>query len=465
LGGVWVGILAAGAQPEAWVLSAVLFGYVVGNRGFAQISLTGSFPLLCAEAALLLLVPALFIRAALRRTLPFRADPLNLAILLWLTLGTARLPADIHTHGVIALRDFATLYYAAFFFVAQAIAANDQSERVLRRMFQGAILILPVSYFASNVASDLVFKIQIRGIPVFFYKEDLVAAALFSGFFVLLSQPVTRRLAWWRWPAAAACYASAFSIGSSRAGIAGLLVTLGWWGLGRRWRPFKLQAAIVPAGLAALFIVAVVQQKEFKQSKIYGLYEHVASMVDLTGTRRYTNPEQEFVGDNNRFRLAWWRSVAEEMWAVNPVFGVGFGYDITTPFVRNYEFDLGEDFTTRSPHSIFMTVFGRMGLVGGLAWLAILGCAANQMRRLLLHGRNGHDISGPLGWWSVSWVYLTSACFGVVLEGPMGAVVFWSALGIAYSRTAVLLEAAADETALTDETHAATEPSGATPRS
>jgi hypothetical protein len=28
-------------------------------------------------------------------------------------------------------------------------------------------------------------------------------------------------------------------------------------------------------------------------------------------------------------------------------------------------------------------------------------------------------------------VILTSACFGVVLEGPMGAVVFWSVLGLA----------------------------------
>jgi hypothetical protein len=32
---------------------------------------------------------------------------------------------------------------------------------------------------------------------------------------------------------------------------------------------------------------------------------------------------------------------------------------------------------------------------------------------------------------SMCWVILVSACFGVVLEGPMGAVVFWTLLGLA----------------------------------
>ena len=36
-----------------------------------------------------------------------------------------------------------------------------------------------------------------------------------------------------------------------------------------------------------------------------------------------------------------------------------------------------------------------------------------------------------------------SACFGVVLEGPMGAVVFWTILGLAHSQTAEEPEATA----------------------
>ena len=45
----WVG----GPRPEAWLLALVLAGYLLANRGFAQLLLSPQFPLLPAEAALL----------------------------------------------------------------------------------------------------------------------------------------------------------------------------------------------------------------------------------------------------------------------------------------------------------------------------------------------------------------------------------------------------------------------------
>jgi CHASE3 domain sensor protein len=46
-------------------------------------------------------------------------------------------------------------------------------------------------------------------------------------------------------------------------------------------------------------------------------------------------------------------------------------------------------------------------------------------------------------------VILVSACFGVVLEGPMGAVVFWTILGLASATSAAEQEQrAAAEAAL-----------------
>jgi hypothetical protein len=48
-----------------------------------------------------------------------------------------------------------------------------------------------------------------------------------------------------------------------------------------------------------------------------------------------------------------------------------------------------------------------------------------------------------LSWWCACWVILISACFGVVLENPMGAVVFWILLGLAHASTKAVTEAAA----------------------
>jgi len=438
---------AGGPRPEAWLMAVALAGYVVGNRGFAQISVTRAIPLLPAEAVLLAGVAATLLRMAFRKVGAVRRDVLNYAILAWMLLGAARLWPDIRTYGAVALRDFATVYYALFFFVAQSLARHATSARLLRAALLAACAVLPFTYFLfTHFENFFLQTVAVRGVPLLFYKDDLAAAYLFAGFFMLMTVPDWPRLP--RIALALASYASAFAINSSRAAIMGLVVTSAWWAAARRWAPWKLQALAVPLGVGALTVVALVAHGDFKDSRAYALYEHVASMVDFTGTGRYASEDRRYVGDNNRFRLAWWRSVAEETWADGPVFGLGFGADLTERFVRNYERDLGEDFNTRSPHSIVFTMLGRMGLTGLAAFLVIVGAMALRTYRLARVARTDDAALPALGWWSVSWVMLSSACFGVVLEGPMGAVVFWTALGLANTTSAELL--AADDGAAGD---------------
>ncbi len=422
----WLG----GPRPEAWVLAASLVGYLLGNRGFAQLQLLSQFPLLPAETALLVGITATLLRMALRQTSAIARDPLNTAILVWVLLGAARLWPDFRTHGFVALRDFAVVYYALFFFFAQSLVPHAASYRLLRHAMIGAVAALPAVYFIFLRFTDFfLHTLQFRGAPIFFYKDDLVAANLFAGFFLLMTVPA--------WPAllrgglALAAYALAFSIQSSRAAIVGLLVASAWWAVARRWAPLKLQALAAPCALAALGSLAILSDRPFQQSRLYTLYEHTASMVDFTGTGRYTTDDRRYVGDNNRFRLAWWRSVAEETYVNSPVFGLGFGADLTSRFLRTYELDLGDEFTTRSPHSIIFTVLGRTGLIGLIAFLAVLAAMAVRTGQLARLARVDDRALPSLGWWSVSWVTLTSACFGVVLEGPMGAILFWTSLGLA----------------------------------
>ncbi|MFA5264982.1 MAG: hypothetical protein WC378_14255, partial [Opitutaceae bacterium] len=100
------------ARAEAWLMAFCVVGYTLGNRGFAQLSILSSFPLLPAELLLLGAVPALIVRTAMRKALPFRQDALNTAILLWFALGMARIPLDLKQNGIMALRDFALVLYS-----------------------------------------------------------------------------------------------------------------------------------------------------------------------------------------------------------------------------------------------------------------------------------------------------------------------------------------------------------------
>ena len=83
----------------------------------------------------------------------------------------------------------------------------------------------------------------------------------------------------------------------------------------------------------------------------------------------------------------------------------------------------------RSPHSMVFSVIGRMGLLGLALWLAASAAMMRTAWTLLRHG--SADDRGMASVVCVMWV---SASFGVVLEGPMGAVVFWSVLGLAHAR-------------------------------
>jgi hypothetical protein len=382
-------------------------------------------------------------RSALARRLPLEPDWVNRMVVLWILAGSLRVWSDTRTYGVAALRDFATIYYAAYFFIAQAAMLHPASARWLRRCALFASIALPIVLALYNAFPDFFAQtLLIRGTPLVYLKEDLVAAYCFVGFFLVLAHH--ELFAGWRATAiASVCYASAFTITSSRAAIIGLAVASSGWALARRWAPFKLQAVIIPLGILALALTGVLRDQDFQQTRLYSLYEHVASIVDVTGTGTYQTEARRYVGDNNRFRLAWWRSVAEETWHTNPFYGLGFGYDLADRFVRNYEFDLGDEFTTRSPHSIIFTAIGRMGLVGLTVLIGLFIAIAAQTARVAKALRRDASWAPTLGWWSASWVILISACLGVVLEGPMGAVVFWTFLGMANAATRTKAAAAA----------------------
>ena len=192
---------------------------------------------------------------------------------------------------------------------------------------------------------------------------------------------------------------------------------------------FNPAAQLFAGALAAVVIafVAYVGNKPWEETPLYGAYERIASLADPLGTQNYTGANTFNKGDNNRFRVVWWRNVVEETFGSNPVFGLGFGADLARGFVQEYYPENGEEFTTRSPHNIAVTAFGRMGMIGLAAWLYF--CIVLVVRAWGALRRSDDPVLRSL--WCGAGVILCSACFGVVLEGPMGAVIFWIMLGLA----------------------------------
>jgi hypothetical protein len=411
-------------------LGLLLAGYVIGNRGFAQLMPYPGIPLLPAEIGLGLAVGWRGLRCAFERRLPFRRDPMNWAVLAWLVAGTARVAFDAPTYGILALRDYAVVYYAVFFFIAQEMGSDPRIQRYLRTCLLAAcVVFLPLFFLTQLFPSFFLNTLTFRGNPVIFYKGDLAATFLAVGSLMLFHWAHGPHVLWAR--GLAAVMFLAVAAGDNRASLlaAGFacLVLLA----ARRWRYPALQGAVTAVAVLAIVVLAGAFNQDWARGKLEGLTDRLSSLVDFSGTGRYVSEESNFKGDNNRFRSVWWRTVARETWDTNPVFGLGFGTDIARNFVGEYFPDAGEDFTARSPHSVFMTAFGRMGFAGLAVWLVFCVVLAQETWRVLRRTEE------PENWalWCSAWVILVSASFGVVLESPMGAVLFWTLIGLGHAAT------------------------------
>lgn len=412
------------ARVETWPLVFALVGYILGNRSFAQLSLTSGIPLLPAEAALACGLVVLVYRGARGEVKGLQMEPVNLAVAAWIALGTARIWPDFQRHGFMALRDFATVYYGLFFFVAQALASHPPSLHLIKRAITGALALLPAAFLTLShhrARSFVPEWIQI------FFKDDIVAALLVAAVFLLFVR--LNGKPWLQAGVLAALQAILLGIQSSRAAILALGLSSVWWCLARRWAYVRMQTIILTCTAILLITGSVFSGGSRARETLDEITRRILSIADISGRIAYEQEEHGYLSDNNRFRVIWWRQVASEVMETNPIIGLGFGHDLSRGFLRAYDQDIGESFSARSPHSIIFTALGRMGIVGVVSLLAIavsmLLATFNAIRK---PGRDGAE---ALGWWSATWALMVSSCFGVVLEGPMGAVLFWTLLGIA----------------------------------
>ncbi|MDF9833928.1 O-antigen ligase [Ereboglobus sp. PH5-5] len=448
VGGILLCVIVAHVSPVRFnplVLGLLIAGYVLGNRGFAQLSISGSLPLFPAELGIAATLTVLLWRCAREKKLPWRNDFLNWALIFWIAVSTVRLPLDARTYGAMALRDYAMVYYALFFFVAQEAFASDAGRRWARRCLLAGTAMLPLLYGAFSLWPDFFLgTLTVRGLPLIYFKGDLAGTFMSVGalvWFIVFERGKSP----WRWLAVAISLGlvAAMLATENRAAMLALAAGVAVMLIGGRWR---FAAALVSAGAVAVVAILFWAQttgRPWEKTPLHGISQRVVSIVDFQGARDYSSAEgAESKGDNNRFRAIWWETVVDETVAANPWTGLGYGHDLAEGFLRAYYADSSDQFTTRSPHNLLLSIFARTG-VAGLGAFMIL-CTAMLFRTWKVSREDSRrsrerlidtgEWTGPQwksGAWCCVWAIFTSACFGVVLEGPMGAVVFWILLGAA----------------------------------
>jgi O-antigen ligase len=292
--------------------------------------------------------------------------------------------------------------------------------------------------------------LTIHQVPLIYFKGDLaftyLGVASLMWFFLV-------RGSWRGWAVALSVTLVLWILASdNRASFLGITGVAALLLIASRWHyPLTLGVA---GSLAAITLLGMgtLGNNAWAQGKLRSTADQIISITDIAGKGSYMQGESYYKGDNNRFRTTWWKNVILETWDTNPVLGLGFGHDLASGFLQEYYPDgTADDFAARSPHNIFITVFGRMGLLGLFVWVGFCWILLKRTWHSLRH--TGMQDNWSL--WCGLWVLLISASFGVVLEGPMGAVPFWVMLGLASATELESAETSRAALPLSDETASA----------
>jgi O-antigen ligase len=433
-------LLAPGAYPEAKVLAILIFGYVSFQRLFAELNV--GRPFFVGELGLAAAIAFVLARFAFQRKNPIPRDVLIVPIGLLFAFAAARIAlVDWKQYGILAARDFATVYYSLFLLLGYTVAQHEKSLLLVRRALYFGILCYVPLILALKVISPQ------RGVTA-------LLGGLLGGrdmAHIVPSAACLLCLLYSRYPKRrpylvplALLPLSLVLAGSARAAwvgltIAGAIFMYAETPSGAQLvARFLTRAAVVAALFTALLVAGTVFDKAAAFTPSLAKLQAVFDIDALASSRTARmGTTDEYATETNRWRSAWWAAVWDDTMQKAPITGLGFGADLSDRFMREYYG--GGISGVRNPHNIWFTFVGRTGLIGAGLFTAFVVLFFARVLKLAALARRRRIPITTLEFWLINVVILCVAFFSHTLEGPMAAIPFWTFLGIGIAQAQAAL--------------------------
>ena len=412
----------------------VLGGYAIGSKGFAYV---GVSPIYIGEVSLLFGLVALWHTHTIRQLLRL---PVVALLCLFMLIGAFRTLPFVPAYGLDALRDGVLWGYATFSFVLAGVLYS-RHERLwylvsCYRRFIPVFLVAAPIVWLTTIFLDSLARWVGTSVPMWPGTQVPIVNAKAGDLLVHLGGA-----------AAFMTVGLAGNVRKSRIALLGLGVAL--TGLSR--------GGLLAFSLAFLFAFAT-RPRSRSAWALVTLFVAAAVFLAVTDLRlRYPGNDREvsfqqfterFVStaggsggqdleNTKSWRLAWWGTIVgytilgDNRWA-----GKGYGINLAT----DDGFQVTDDDSLRSPHNATMTILARSGVIGLMAWLALLGTWSLTLVRAMIDARRRQDQP-----WAALFAFLLAylmalfinASFDVYLEGPVGGIWFWSIFGIGIGATLI----------------------------
>jgi len=169
--------------------------------------------------------------------------------------------------------------------------------------------------------------------------------------------------------------------------------------------------------VVVLAIFANTKVDENFQGRTVGIAQLKQNITSIVGDEA----EGGGLADNKLWRLAWWyKIITDASEPKNALVGKGIGENLA--LISDVRV---EDESLRSPHNFHLNILARFGVLFFILWIVWIWTHLKQLKNNALPELNVLILVFFIA-------FIVNASFDVYLEGPMGALPFWSWLGILY---------------------------------
>ena len=411
------------------VLAACLLGYALLGRAFAYL---GVPPVFIGEV--MLAAGLVLVAFSPQRRRVFVASPMlwGAALLAWVVVRTV---PYVGTYGLDALRDAMVAGYMLFAVVAVGLV-TARPERLRDLVVRYRWLVVTVG--TVGWALYLVYRINKDVFPTIPWAPHVYVVENKPGDLVIHMAGITAFvvLGWRRASPlllAVLVAGTGAAMAGGRGGMVGFFLGMAAFTV---LKPAKAQFGRLAYVGVLLVIIGVtvdtsgMQINEGNRSlSVEQLWENVKSV--------FGQSDQAMLKTTTEWRMEWWTDIVEYTvlgdyrWQ-----GKGFGLNLATD--DGFQVEATE--ALRSPHNVHLTYLARAGVPGLVLWAMLQISWVWAVFRAWLDARS-RRLDGWMGFYAFCSVYwigaLVNATFDVYLEGPMGAVWFWTVFGLALAGTHV----------------------------
>ncbi|MCE7059704.1 O-antigen ligase [Dyadobacter sp. CY343] len=354
-------------------------------------------------------------------------------IVIFIFIGLCNLAVNVGKFKLEAVRDFAMIYYSVFFIIGYYHVSERNIESFKVTLLKCIKYVLPALLLIQVIKrtfKEALQNLTYEDVALFATKSgDIqVYLALFSA--LLISSPRNKIIRYKNIYYLMCGILLVTTASLNRGGFVAFCIALI---IGFRHFNFRQKVNSIYILAFALMIVfsgiEIVDRQSSsggRQVSITQLRENIISLFSSD-----TNNAGRTQG-TKRWRKEFWSTLIAEvtespskMW-----FGLGLGPNLITQFEQFAVDDEDSERKTKHPHNYTINIFSRLGLVGLFGWLFVLFCFLRKAIPMLLFSKKR-----PMLAWSFSLLViagLINSNFDVYLENPMGAIIFWISMGIAY---------------------------------